>query len=99
MGQSVILDDFDLFMSAAYPNCASQRTGFDTLRRGIAAEFDALIAICGINVPRVELARNIRIQPELVAAPSQNLAAKFLVEKRRQRAVGIYLKPKALGLQ
>ena len=61
VGQTVILDDFDLLMPAAYPDSASQRTGFDTLRRRVAAELDTLIAVSGIDVPSVELAWNIRV--------------------------------------
>src|ERR1700754_4845283 len=98
MSQAVVLDDFDLFMPAACSNGASQRTAFNTLSRHITAEFDALIAIVGIYVPRVELARNIRVQPELVAAIGQNLATRFLVEKRCQRPIIVYFKSEFLGL-
>ena len=52
----------------------------------------------GDFLPRVEFARNIRVQPELVAAIGQNLATRFLVEKRCQRPIIVYFKSEFLGL-
>src|SRR6202043_965008 len=83
----------------AYPDSAPQGTGFNTLRGRFAAELDAFIAIGGINIPGVELARNIREQPELVAAARQNFATTFFVKNRPESAVVVYVNPKAFGFQ
>src|SRR5215207_4875262 len=85
--------------TAVHAPRGSQGSAFHIPKAGDRGDLLYLELVVLVYVPRVPLARLVRVGPELVAAPGRNLAPRLLVVDAAERTVGPDLHPQQLVFQ